>query len=575
MKVIGLIAALIFAPILLASDDYCPEVRFEGDKIDFSDTEVRLFCGDPKSHAWKNIPAYQAQIVIQGFLQSRGYLTPEFSRDGETLIVKTGKVHEIESIAVKVENKKLRRKIRRDVRRLYKGRVLDTSMLNSVEGEAMARLRSRGYPCGKVNSHADVTTDTVTLLLEPKDRHVFGEIDREKIKGLHDNALLRFYPMKPEERFDSELLELTEKRLLRSQVVQGTYFLENCSDEGKTFSLSQRFIEGPPRTLRFGAGASTEAGPMARARWSHNRWGPMASQLSATVEASFRVQSLNLSADYFAWEDSPRRSIFTDVEVTRESQFDYEQVLNRVRPRMKWTRDIGDYQNVWMAGPAYEVGTFLSDLKGETRSFNNVALHGSFERTGHDYEFFDVHPEGGHQQSVSLSYRTPRLGFSETLTRVDTSFVSLGQLGTFRRGRVIGGVRLKAGVAFTGGTTKLEDLPPEVKFFGGGSDDLRGYLLRTLPRNDGAGALTRYLVKLELRNTNFFHEKVEAFTFWDLGQFGDRSATVDQRIWHSPGFGIRWLSPIGMVQGYWARSLSYRPYEDNGNFFYGGLGGTF
>ncbi len=573
MKFVAFIFLMIYTTAAICDVTYCPTVKISGRKIAFTDTELQLICGDPKSHAWKYIPPYEAQYILKGFLQSRGYLSPEFRIEDKILHVKRGRRSKVKNVQVVAGNDKLGKKIEKDVRRLYRKRELTTSTLNSIEADSNGQLRRRGYPCGKVGSEVDVTSDTVTVIIKPDEKYKFGTIKQEKIPGLHENALERFFPMKEDQRFNGDLLTLTEKRILRSEVLQGTYFLEKC--ENKTFALEQRFIIGPARTFRFGAGASTEVGPMARARWSHNRYGNMASLLSASLEASLRVQSLNLSSDYFAWTNHPRQSLFTQVNVIRESQFKYEQFLTRVRPQMKWTKDIYNHGTTLILGPAYENGTFHSQEKSDTRSFSTAVLEGSFQRMGHDYELFDVHPQDGNEESISLSYRNPMLGFGQSLTKLDTSAVRLARISNLGRGSIIGGIRMKAGSSFVKSTTDLSALPPEVKFFGGGSDDLRGYLLRTLPRNDGAGALTRLIAKAEIRKTHFFHEKLETFTFLDGGYFGEKSFSLESRLWYSPGLGLRWLSPIGLVQGYWARALATSPSKDFGNFFFAGIGGNF
>lgn len=575
MKRFAFILMMTFTSVALSDVKYCPEVIMSGKKIKFSDTELQLFCGDPKSHAWKNLPPYQAELVLRGLLQSRGYLSPEFEVKDNILQFKKGRKSSVKSIKVISENTDLAKKVQKDVKRLYRRRILTTGILNSIEGEGSAQLRKRGYPCGKVSSQVDVTSDNVTMIMEPKGKHLFGEIKREPVPGLHPNALSRFYPMKSSQRFNGDLLTLTEKRLLRSEVLQGTYFLENCDDEGKTFSLEQRFITGPPRTIRFGAGASTESGPMARLRWSNNRSGEMANLLSATLQASLREQSVNFISDYFPWQSKPRKSIFSQVEVRRDSQIKYEQFITRLSPQLKWTKDIHSHGTTWMTGPAYETGTFHSQDKSQTRTFSSAILEGSFQRTAHEYELFDFHPQEGDQQSVSLSYRSPAMGFAQSLTRLDSSMVRLGRITNSGRGSFIGGVRLKAGTAFVRNTVDLASLPPEVKFFGGGSDDLRGFLLRTLPDNDGAGALSRFISKFELRQTHFFHEKVEAFIFSDAGYFSEKSFSLDSRLWYSPGVGLRWLSPIGVVQAYYSRALATSPAKNFGNFYFAGLGGTF
>ncbi len=573
MNLFAFILLLIFTSAAISDVTYCPTVKLSGRKINFTDTELQLICGDPKSHAWKYIPPYEAQYILKGFLQSRGYLSPEFKVEDKILHVKRGRRSKVKNVVVVAGNVNLEKKIKKDVKRLYLRRELSTSMLNSLEAESTGQLRRRGYPCSKVESEVDVTSDSVTVIVKPDEKYKFGTIKQEKIPGLHENALARFYPMEEDQRFNGDLLTLTEKRILRAEVLQGTYFLEKC--ENKSFSLEQRFIVGPARAFRFGAGASTEVGPMARARWSHNRYGNMASLLSASLEASLRVQSLNLTSDYFPWTDRPRQSLFTQVNVIRESQFKYEQFLTRVRPQMKWTKDIHNHGTTLIFGPAYENGTFHSQDKSDTRTFSTAVLEGSFQRMGHDYELFDVHPQDGNEESVSLSYRNPMLGFGQSLTKLDTSAVRLARLGNNGRGAIIGGIRMKAGTSFVKSTTDLSALPPEVKFFGGGSDDLRGYLLRTLPRNDGAGALTRFIAKGEIRKTHFFHEKMESFTFVDGGYFGEKSFSLESRLWFSPGLGLRFLSPIGQVQAYWARALATSPSKDYGNFFFAGIGGIF
>ncbi len=573
MRPIAFIFLMIFTSALHADVTYCPGIKISGEKMKFSDTELRLICGDPKSHAWKFVPPYQAQFILKGFLQSRGFLDPTFTIKDGVLVVENGALSRVNEVTVISENRKLARKIQRAVKRIYRNKELTTSMLNSMEAETTAQLRKRGYPCGKVSSQVDIRSDVVTILATPDEKYDFGMIKKEFIPGLHENALTRFYPMKEGQRFNGDRLTLTEKRILRSEVLQGTYFLEKCGESD--FSLEKKFILGPARTFRFGAGASTEVGPLARVRWSHNRAGRMASVLSARLEASLRVQSLSLSSDYFAWTDRPRRSSFTQLEVIRESQIKYEQLLTRFRPQMKWTRDIHDHGTTLILGPAYENGTFFSQDKSESRTFSTAVLEGSLQRMAHDYELFDFHPEEGDEESIAVSYRNRMLGFGQSLTKLDTSAVRLARITNAGRGTLIGGIRVKAGTSFVRNTIDLSALPPEVKFFGGGSDDLRGYLLRTLPRNDGSGALTRLLVKLELRKTHVYHEKVEAFTFADGGYFGEKSFSLESRLWYSPGLGLRWLSPFGLVQGYWARALATSPSKDYGNFFFAGIGGAF
>jgi translocation and assembly module TamA len=392
---------------------------------------------------------------------------------------------------------------------------------------------------------------------------------------LEDNALDRFYPYVANQAFNEDLLTLTEKRMVRSEVVQGTYFLENCSEDGQNFSLKQKFIVGPPRTIRFGAGASTEVGPMARVRWSNNRYKPMASLLSANFQASLRAQAITLTADSFLWKSEPRRSLLSQAEVIRESQIDYEQVVYRLRPHMKWTRDSEGQAKRYTLGPSYEGGRYHSKENSDTKSFSSGIIEGSVQWMSHSYELFDIHPQEGNSFGFNFDFRHPSLGFSDQLLKLDSSYVLLERLTNWGRGSVIGGIRLNAGTTWVSNDVSLEGLPPTVKFFGGGSDDVRGFQLRTLPQNDGLGALSKLALKLELRRTNVYKETIEVFTFIDNAYFGQGSWEIEPELYYSPGLGLRWLSPIGLVQTYIARAYKTNPNQDLGNLYFIGLGGIF
>jgi translocation and assembly module TamA len=558
-----------------ATEQLCPTIMLDGPDIELSATEKRLVCGDQQLEAYKEIPSYEASYILTGFLQSRGYLKPTFELVNNVLNVKIGKKSFVKKIRVISENTKLKKIVKSELRRLYRRKILTTSVLNSIEAEALSLVRQNGYPCSKVKSTVDVSESLVLVDLGSSHYFEFGPVAKTPIQGLEENALDRYYPFKANEAFNEDLLTLTEKRMLRADVVQGTYFLENCSVDNTKFSLSQNFIIGPPRTIRFGAGASTEVGPMARVRWSNNRYKPMASQLSANLQASFRAQSITLAADSFFWQKEPRRSLLAQAELIRESQIDYEQVVFRLKPHMKWTRDSERHFKKYTLGPSYEAGTYLSKSISDTESYSTGILEGSVQWMSHPYELFDVHPEEGDSFNFSFDYRHPDLGFSDQLLKLETSFVRLERLTNWGRGTLIGGARINAGTTWVADDVSLADLPPTVKFFGGGSDDVRGFQLRTLPDNDGLGSLTKLALKLELRRTNVYKETVEVFSFLDSAYFGAQSWELDPVLYYSPGLGVRWLSPIGLVQSYLARAFKSHPYEDLGNLFFLGLGGVF
>lgn len=534
-----------------------------------------MVCGDPKSSSYKNIPAYQASYFFTAFLQARGYLKPRFETIDNVLHVHTGKVGHLKKIQVDSQIKEERRAVKSELKRRYRGEILNPSLLDAIKKRSEKVVGERGHPCADTELFANADQQKVTVALNEGNHYHFGVVKKEKIKGLRDNALDRYYPYKEEHSYNEKLLKLNEKRLLRAEVLQGTYYLDNCAKEMDEFKLSQYFIIGPPRTIRFGVGASTELGPMARVRWSNNRYKSMASILALSAQASFRSQTLNATADSFFWKQHSRRSLLTQFDITRESQIDYEQSVLSLKPHMKWTYDWNRYHQFYTLGPTYEASSYHSKSSPDTKTYSGVNINGSTEIMSHAYEFFDFHPQDGSVLGFSFDFRHPDLGFPDPLLMLNATYSQLDELGFWGRGIIVGAMRVNAGTTWVADTVSLKSLPPSVKFYGGGSNDVRGFLLNTLPDNNGLGALTKLELKLELRRTHLFIESVEIFGFLDNALFGSKSWGTEQRLWYSPGVGLRWLSPLGLIQGYVSRGLASKPSEDFGNFYYAGIGGTF
>lgn len=556
----------------------CPKIFIHSDKSDFSlsDTEKRLICGDPEEDAYKVIPSYQASYMLTGFLQSKGYSTPRFEYVGDLLHVYPGKQSFVEKIIVVSDHEDDSKMVEKEMFRKFKGEVITPKLLDAIEAQSLTYLRNNTYPCAKVASSVDATLGEVTVTLKDLVPFQFGEIKKEAVPGLESTAFERFYPFTSGDYFSERDLTLAEKRFIRAGVVQGTYFQESCDLKNNSFSLSQQFILGTSRTIRLGIGASTELGPMFRGKWSNQRSGPMASLWEFNVQLSFKNQFASFTSDRFMWSDAPRRSLLTSVELERDNQTTYEEITAKLKPHMKWTRDGSSRQWTWTTGPTLIAGSYKSATNdSDTRRINTGALEGKLETTSHEYEVYDLHPESGNTLSFNFDFRHPSFGFVDPLLKLNLSYLTLLHLGELGRGEAIGGIRLTTATTWVPDRVDLASLPPSVKFYGGGSDDVRGYKLSSLPSNNGLGALTKLSLKFEFRKTYVFIPTIESFTFVDTTYFGEKPWEVEKRLWYSPGTGLRWLSPIGIVQGFWARALSNETVKDNGNLFYLGLGGVF
>lgn len=583
MNLSNLFLSIIFLFLLQAcasapkSDKLCPKIYIHSDdEIELSETESRLICGDSEVDAYKVIPSYQASYMLTGLLQSRGYSQPRFEYVGDLLHVYTEKKSYLKRVIVVSNNEADNKMVEDEVMRLYKEEIITPKLLDAIEELSLDLLRNNTYPCAKVSSTVDASVETVTITLTGLEPFQYGVVAKEEIAGVYTEALDRFYPFVAADYFSEKKLTLTEKRFLRSGVVQGTYFQEKCDLKNKKFSLTQQFIPGTSKTVRLGIGASTEVGPMIRAKWSNQRSGNMASLIEANLQMSFKNQYFIFSSDRYMWRETPRRSLLTTFEIERDDQTTYQETTASLKPHLKWTADSSSRQWTWTTGPTFIVGSYIDNSNdSDTKRIRTGALEGMLRTQSHTYEIFDIHPEDGDFMQFNFDFRHPSMGFVDPLLKFDLSYLRLKRLGDLGKGSAIGGVRVNTSTTWVPDEVPLASLPPSVKFYGGGSDDVRGFKLSTLPDSNGLGALTKLSVKFEFRKTHVFIPTIESFTFVDTALFGFRPWELESRLWYSPGTGLRWLSPIGMVQGYVARALSNQSVRDDGNYFYLGLGGVF
>lgn len=546
-------------------------------KIELTDAEKKLVCGDKDVPAYKVIPAYQARFSFDGFLQSRGFIRPEYRYENDHLHVYTGEKSYLDSVEVHSNDPLYSNLVQKEIRRRFKKDELTPKLLDQLEKHAKSILRDQSFACAKVTSTVETDSGKVILHLSDLERFKFGQVKKEPISGVDERALARFYPFQSDYDFKESDLILAEKRFLRKGLVQATFFEEKCDLKNNSFSLAQNFIPGPPRTIRFGVGASTEVGPMTRAKWTNQRFGNMASLLEARAEASFKNQMLKLLAENYLWPDHARKSLVSIFTIERNSQTTFREVNASINPNLQWTRDSRSRFWLWSIGPSFMYGNYKTDEISTNKSFKAAAIIGALQSETHNFEIFDIHPEAGDSYKFTFDYRHPSFGFENQLLKLDFTYLKFFWLMNLGKGSLIFGARLNPGTSWVPGNIKRESLPPSVKFYGGGSDDLRGFKLNTLPDGSGFGALTKMGAKFELRRTRFLAEKVESFTFLDLSYFGQRPFKVDPVFYYSPGVGIRWISPIGLVQSFLARGYnsSVNNSIDTGLFFYLGLGGTF
>lgn len=552
---------------------YAPE------KITLNDVERRLICGDQESVAYKDIPLYQAKIALNGFLQNLGYINSQINMKGDLIEIYSNDKIAVRNIELegaeleKVPTEK-QKDLLDDLADKFESYTITPAVLNQMEAYTKAEMRNSSYACVDVKSNGIIDESKVLLNLEHLNSYEFGILERSSVEGIRPEAFERFYPFEANEKFKAYKLSLTESRFLRDGVVQGTYFNESCAQD--KFSLAQSFIVGAPRVIRLGVGANTEVGAIFRAKWSNQRYGSMASLLSASLELSFRNQTLNLTSNHFHWPSIPRLSLKSTLDIYRDDQTDYLEETLKLRPHMEYRLDTEKRLWTMRMGPTFILSNYSTknDQQPE-KTIKTGAIEGVVNIKSHLYELYNTHPEIGDNTIFAFDFRHPKFGFSDPLLRLELSTLKLWSVGNIGRGEGIIGAKIISGTTFIKDNVLIDSIEPSVRFYGGSSEDIRGFKLNSLPLNNGLGALSKLVFKFEFRKTHFIRSDLETFVFTDLGRFGYKSFDLDERTFISPGLGLRWLSPIGPVQGYYSRAFVKKSEIADDNFFFLGLGGGF
>lgn len=565
----ALIGCMLYSVSVQALE--CPKIILTEElELPLNDNELSLLCpltSDEKRR--QEIPHYQAKFYLQGFLQARGHLRPEFQTNGDSLEVTPGQ----KSFLRKIENQENNLDLQHETERFYQGKIVTPLLLNSIEAFAANFYRSKGHPCPKVSTTYTPESQVLSLDVTNLESKKFGTIKSDAMKSLNPQFVRRFEAFKPHQIYNPIKLELTKKRILRSRVVQSTYYQKNCAADGDDFQIKQSFIPGHPRTLRFGLGLNTEVGPMARARWTNHRYGRMGSTLQANIQATIVEQSLSLGSEFFSNSDHPRRSWPGEFELTRTSESDYNEIRSELGQKIKWTADSLNHQWTWQTGPVITASWFKTDSNKKRRSLVAPSWQFNFKVQDHRYEFFDIFPQEGHKIQISSDIRPTWIGSDFNLYQLEFRSVKLMPITQWGKGDLIAGARLNLQSTWVDETTSISSVPPALRYYGGGESNNRGQRHKSLPKNNGLGALTQGLIKLELRKTHAFIPELEFFLFTDISKFSEKPWQFDKTYWVSPGTGLRWNSPIGPIQAYVAKSLRYSPHRDDGLYFFIGLGG--
>ncbi|WP_161438754.1 autotransporter assembly complex protein TamA [Vibrio sp. V33_P6A3T137] len=294
--------------------------------------------------------------------------------------------------------------------------------------------------------------------------------------------------------------------------------------------------------LETGIGYSTDVGVRGSLKWKKpwlNEYGhSFDSSLSISgpeqsITAGYKIPLENVLHEYYRIQYGMKHVDNRDTE-SLESNL----VLER-----HWLLDSGWHRTVFLR---YLIESYEQGLQDDGAQFLMPGITYTRTRTRLNRSLLTW----GDKQTITLEYADPSVISETRATRVQAGSSWVRSLGERHRGLF----RIDGSANFA---DEFDKLPPSLRFFAGGDNNLRGYSYQSISPRDASGSLTgaKYMATSSLEYQYRIGGNWWAALFVDYGD-----AFNDTPDWKTgTGFGLRWLSPVGPLRLDFAWGLDSEP----------------
>ena len=412
-------------------------------------------------------------------------------------------------------------------------------------------LLDEGYPFSKVavpaafENPAQHTID-VTYTVTTGPRVDIGAITIAGLHTVHEPFVRRELTLHPGQQFNPNKIETARQNLAGLGVFSSVQAVPatRLSPDGR---LPIAFVvkEGPPRTVSFTAGYATDTGGLLGASWTHHNLFGNGETLTLSAAAtglggsSSTGLGYNVGATYTLPAFFERnQSLSFNVGAVKQDFTAYRQTAEFAGTTL--TRKIGSHWSVNIG----VLGTVEQDQQeGVTRHYGLVQLP-----LGVKYDstnsLFD--PIRGIRAQATITPTESLLAPSATFTILQLSGSTYIDL-TGGRGRSV--IALRALVGSVQGASTFQ-LPPDQRFYAGGSATIRGYAYQSVGPQfadgnpEGGTAIDAGTIEYRQR----FGGSLGTALFVDAGQVDGSSSPFQGSLKIGAGLGLRYYTPIGPIR---------------------------
>ncbi len=407
-----------------------------------------------------------------------------------------------------------------------------------------------GHSWVEIGRKAEVDLNTrqarVAYSISPGPPTIFGTTHVDGTQKVDPQLVLRELTYASGEPFSLAAIEQSRQNLLNLDLFHSIHMeFQQETEKPRQVPIRIRVAEKELRSIRLGAGYSTDEEFIGLAAWQHRNWLGGGRRLSAELRLSAIQRSIGATfvQPYFLTHDTV---LHLDAQQGQEDEDTYLLNYSRLRPRIERPfsptfsgfvdyrieflkfNEVGSSTIRALGGLRREgilSGPTLGLIWDTTEDFLNPAQGGMLSVVanqagtvwGGDYKFFSLTAEAKHYQ---------RLGWDIVLA-----------------------TRLKMGLSDFFGARR--NIPLSERFYAGGDGGVRGYGRRKLgalnEADDPLGGLSVIEGSVELRRP-LWHE-LAGTIFLDFGQLSLEGYDIPvDSLQFSPGFGLSYATRIGPLR---------------------------
>ncbi len=531
-------------------------VQFKNpNRIGFNDNERIFLCGDLKVESWKEIPLSQSEFTLKNFLRQRAFYKPNFTYADEILTVDEGPQTFAEELVYSGEPPGFNDIEIRDI--LH--HPLTSSLLDTIEGFTLSRLKNMGYACPEVKVNAVIETGKITVKITPGPFYRFLEPEVEDPIHLYPKTMRRFDAFQLDAPYRYELTKLSSNRAENDGIVVSSQFSYDCPaskenrNSEKGLILNQRLIGGDKRLITIGVGASTEEFPIGQVTWKSVRLDDRGSNLKVSLYGSNRTQKIQSTFIEYLFKNAPRFDLAPTLSYVRNVESTYTSTKLQFSNPIEYK---GDAENhAWLVSFGPSVSRIFSEENFVQKTENFFSFLGRLSLMSHLYELYQTDPKSGYTIDLNAEALYQH-SLTPLATVLNLSGTHLFQLNFVEPAQWLMGIRYGASTTFTDEDPRTTSLLPATYFHSlGGDASLRGFGRNQLTEGT-IGVRSAAYLGTEVRYAKTLPFGIEPFVFIDGGELGYESLALDNIFYYSPGAGVRLSTPFGAIRTTFAHGYS-------------------